>query len=128
MTASVLVATPHQAFGELLRLSLEEEGRYRVHLVHSAREAAGTLTDQAFNIAILDGELKDMRVSELGRQLLAHTPGLKLVLIPPENDPKHPLLAGMVYHGYILRPFYLPDLLDMMESLSEEPSQAASTH
>ncbi len=124
MTASVIVATPHQAFGELLRLSLEEEGRYRVHLVQSAREAADLLTDEAFDIAIIDGELKDMLVSELGRQMLIRTPGLKVVLIPPDNDPRHPSLAGMVYHGYILRPFYLPDLLDMMESLSGAPSHA----
>ena len=30
MTRSVLVATPHPTFGELLRLSLEESGEYQV--------------------------------------------------------------------------------------------------
>jgi len=122
MSVSVLVATPHQAFGELLHLSLEEEGRYRVHLVGTGLEAVDALKDASFHIAILDGDLKDMPVSELGSQLLSRAPGLKVVLIPPENDPKHASLAGMIYHGYVLRPFYLPDLLEMMESLTGRPA------
>ncbi|HMN59873.1 MAG TPA: hypothetical protein PJ988_05885, partial [Anaerolinea sp.] len=127
MSVSVLVATPHQAFGELLHLSLEEEGRYRVHLVGTGLEAVDALKDASFHIAILDGDLKDMRVSELGSQLLSRAPGLKVVLIPPENDPKHASLAGMIYHGYVLRPFYLPDLLEMMESLTGRPAGATSS-
>ena len=127
MSVSVLVATPHQAFGELLHLSLEEEGRYRVHLVGTGLEAVDALKDASFHIAILDGDLKDMRVSELGSQLLSRAPGLKVVLIPPENDPKHASLAGMIYHGYVLRPFYLPDLLEMMESLTGRPAAEPQT-
>lgn len=117
MTVSVLVATPHQAFGELLRLSLEEEGRFRARLVHSAHEAAGTLSAPDYQIAILDGDLPDMSLSELVSQLKSGLPSLKLILIPPENDPKHPALAGVAYHGYLLRPFYQPDLMALMENL-----------
>ncbi len=117
MSVTVLVATPHQAFGELLRLSLEEEGHYRVRLVRSAREAVA-LISHTCQVAILDGDLSDIRAADLGGQLLTRLPGLKIVVIPPENDIQHPSLAGMVFHGHILRPFYLPDLLDLMARLT----------
>ena len=126
MSATVLVATPHLAFGELLRLSLEEEGRYRVRLVRTAREAASIATHPTCQVAILDGDLPDMHVVELGSQLLARLPYLKIVLIPPDNDLNHPSLNGMVYHGHILRPFYLPDLMALMENLTNDGSPAAA--
>ena len=118
MSASVLVATPHLAFGELLRLSLEEDERFRVRLVRTAREAAAISSQPACKVAILDAELPDMSIAELSSQLLARLPQLKIILIPPDNDLDHPTLSGMVYHGHILRPFYLPDLMALMEKLT----------
>ena len=120
MSASVLVATPHLAFGELLRLSLEEEERFRVRLVRTAREAAAIASHPACQVAILDAELQDMPIAELVSQLLARLPQLKIVLIPPDNDINHPDLSGMDYHGHILRPFYLPDLMALMETLTAD--------
>jgi REP element-mobilizing transposase RayT/DNA-binding NarL/FixJ family response regulator len=120
MTIPVLVATPHPAFGELLRSSLEDEGRFRVHLVRSAANAAeAALPDSSIRIAILDGDLSGMPLSALSGKLLSAIPGLKLVIIPPDNDPNHASLAGVAYHGYLLRPFYLPDLMELMNRLSE---------
>ena len=120
MSASVLVATPHLAFGELLRLSLEEDERFRVRLVRTAREAAAITSQPACKVAILDAELPDMPIAELSSQLLAKLPQLKIVLIPPDNDIDHPTLSGMDFHGHILRPFYLPDLMDLMEKLTAD--------
>lgn len=124
MSVPVLVATPHEVFGELLRLSLEEDNLYQVRLARSAREALDLLKAQTFQAAILDSDLADMPLAELSRALLkAHHP-LKVVIIPPDNDPNHPSLAGMIYHGYILRPFYLPDLLEQMQALTGAPTPA----
>ncbi|WP_298007708.1 MULTISPECIES: transposase [Anaerolinea] len=126
MSASVLVATPHAAFGELIRLSLEEEGRYQVRLVSSAREAAAAVVNPYYRIVILDCDLPDLPLAELSAVLLHDHPGLKLVLIPPENDPQHPAVRDIPAHGYLSRPFYLPDLLDLLAGLdSAEPPPPA---
>jgi CheY-like chemotaxis protein/REP element-mobilizing transposase RayT len=118
MAILVLVATPHQAFGELLRLSLEGEGGYQVHLAYSARDAVGQARTQPFDLAILDSDLTDKPLGWLDHQLLRATPAMQVAVIPPENNPRHPRLAGLVYHGYLLRPFYLPDLVELAGKLS----------
>jgi REP element-mobilizing transposase RayT len=117
MSVSVLVATPHSAFGELLRLSLEEAGRYNVRVVATGLEVLAGLANPHYRIAILDCELKDVPLRELSDRLVDGVPGLKLVIIPPENDPKHPSLEGMRFHGTLTRPFYLPDLLELIDRL-----------
>lgn len=118
MTTTVLVVTPYQAFGELLCLSLEDEGRYSTRLVKSGFDAVETLVQPDYQIAVLDGDLPDTKLLELTTTLLSGIPDLKLVIIPPENNPKHAALEGVTFHGYLLRPFYQPDLLTMMSSLT----------
>ncbi|MEM5774167.1 MAG: hypothetical protein AAGU05_04130, partial [Anaerolineaceae bacterium] len=59
MPKQILVASPHLAFGELLRLSLEESGQYRVRLVQTGGEARGSVGKAIFALLILDADLKD---------------------------------------------------------------------
>lgn len=120
MSVSVLVATPHTAFGELIRLSLEEDGRYQVRVVGTAREAAAAVINPYYRIVILDCDLPDLPLAEISAVLLHDHPGLKLVLIPPENNPEHPAVRDIPAHGYLSRPFYLPDLLDLLARLERE--------
>lgn len=120
MSVSVLVATPHTAFGELIRLSLEEDGRYQVRVVSTAREAAAAVINPYYRVVILDCDLPDLPLSEISAVLLHDHPGLKLVLIPPENNPEHPDVRDIPAHGYLSRPFYLPDLLDLLARLNGE--------
>jgi len=54
----ILVASPHLAFGELLRLSLEESGQYRVRLAQTSAEARGSGRRAIFSLLILDADLK----------------------------------------------------------------------
>lgn len=120
MSVSVLVATPHTAFGELIRLSLEEGGDYQVRVVSTAREAAAAVINPYYRVVILDCDLPDLPLAEISAVLLHDHPGLKLVLIPPENNPEHPTVRDIPAHGYLSRPFYLPDLLDLLARLDGE--------
>lgn len=117
MTASILVATPHAPFGELLRMSLEESGQYQVRLVQSGSEARATAGRVAFQLAIMDSSIADEPFVPLCLELIKAQEGLRLVVIPPENNPNHPALGGLLPHGYLSRPFYLPDLINTVSRL-----------
>ena len=117
MSALILVATPHIAFGELLRISLEDSAQYQVRLVQSAKEARTAAAKAVFQLAILDTALSDEPFVPLCFDLLQQQSGIRLVVIPPDNNPNHPALGGLIPHGYLSRPFYLPDLLDLVSRL-----------
>jgi CheY-like chemotaxis protein/REP element-mobilizing transposase RayT len=119
----ILVASPHLAFGELLRLSLEESGQYRVRLVHNGTEARGSAGRAIFSLLILDADLKDCPFVDLAREIREQQPQARLILIPPDNNSQHPALQGLTADAYLNKPFYLPDLMETVERLLAEPFQ-----
>ncbi len=126
MPKGVLVATPHATFGELLRLSLEESGRYVVRTVTTAQEVLTNGCRNGIELVILDSDLMDASVVEVGTRLRQKDPTLCLVVIPPENNPRHPKLAGFIADGYLSRPFYTPVLLEMLDALLDPEDSAVS--
>jgi REP element-mobilizing transposase RayT/DNA-binding NarL/FixJ family response regulator len=117
MTVSILVATPHAAFGELLRVSLVDSGHYQVDLVQTAKDARLSSEHTAFHLVILDSALSDEPFISLYMEILEQQPGVRIVIIPPENNPNHPALGGLIPHAYLSRPFYLPDLIETVSRL-----------
>ena len=128
MLASILVATPHAAFGELLRISLEDSGQYQVRLVMSAREIRASASKGGFHLAILDAALSDEAFVPLCLDLLEQQKGIRLIVIPPENNPSHPSLGGLLPHSYLTRPFYLPDLIHTVTLLLNQRSAEFHEH
>jgi REP element-mobilizing transposase RayT len=123
---SILVATPTPAFGDLIRHSLEETGRYRVRVARSADETRTAAHSYCCHIAILDSDLDDVQLNDMAAALLEICPGAKLVLIPPENNPDHPDIAAIPRAALLSKPFYLPDLVDLMDQISQEPGAPAN--
>ncbi|HLF91122.1 MAG TPA: IS200/IS605 family transposase [Anaerolineales bacterium] len=124
---SVLLVTPSEGFGELICQTLEDEGRYQVIMVESSNEALEQ--KQSFSLAILDCDADDSSLADLGHHLFAQNPELRLIVVPPRNNPEHPTLANLTPHGYLTKPFYLPDLLGLVENTlqGESPIEAAHT-
>lgn len=124
MPKPIWVVTPHTAFGELLRLSLEENG-YQVNLIQSSGQILDKIDQSGCQLVILDADLPDQPVVKLGQELMQKNPDLRLVVVPTYNNPQHPSLAGLTPHGYISRPFFLPDLLETIHNLlgAPEPDQ-----
>lgn len=116
MPYQILIATPHAAFGELLRISLEETGDYRVRLVQTGREVLASLSRLSFDLVMLDADLADVALVELASQVHALR-GPRLMVVPPDNNIKHPMLAEIEIHGFVYRPFYTPDLLESVSEL-----------
>jgi REP element-mobilizing transposase RayT len=124
MAYSILVATAHTPFGELIRLSLEETRRYRVQVVDSGSDAAWQLeSGQNYVVAIVDGELADLPVNLLSEQARL---GLKLFLVPSSNGNGAGGVSELPLTGTVSRPFYLPELLDRVAQAVEDvpPAQA----
>jgi DNA-binding response OmpR family regulator/REP element-mobilizing transposase RayT len=117
MRKNVLAATPHPAFGELLRLSLEESGKYRVRITQNAEQTISNAEKLDFDLAILDNELPGESLNKIVGVLRQNLPQIRIILIPPDNDPEHPLLAEIGADGCLSRPFYIPSMLKMVGNL-----------
>jgi CheY-like chemotaxis protein/REP element-mobilizing transposase RayT len=122
----ILVASPHLAFQELLRLSLEESGKFRVRLARSSSEALNLAGKTAFASLILDADLTDAPFATFTREIRQLQPQARLLLIPPENNPKHPSLQGLPADAYINKPFYQPDLIKTVEAVLALPNAPAT--
>lgn len=117
MSCSVLVATPTVAFGDLIQHTLEELGHFDVKMAYTISEAllyAGSIQCTA---AILDGDLGDNEYRMLADRLIARFPDIRLVIFPPDNDMYHPSLTGISDPALLKKPFYLPDLIELMNGL-----------
>ena len=116
MVKNILIATPQPAFGELLRLSLEESGRYRVRLVQSGREALASADHVIFTLAVLDATLDSPAMVYVAQSLRKGLPNLRLLVIPSaEENPTDLKIDGMVS-----QPFYAPELLETIDHLTIE--------
>jgi len=117
MQKFILVATPQSAFGELLRLSLEELGSYQVYQVQTGDLALANVNRMNFHLAILDAELSGQPLTSLVQALRYFHPDIRLIVIPPENNRDHPSLVELKADGYLSRPFYIPDMVEIVEKI-----------
>ncbi|MEW6716010.1 MAG: IS200/IS605 family transposase [Chloroflexota bacterium] len=119
MDRLILLVSPDSGFGELICLTLSETGRYKPLLVSTGREAVESVQQTPYLLAILDADVVDMSLGELVEALREGAPNLKLILIPPDNDPGAPGLAELDPVAFLSKPFYLPDLESMVARVFE---------
>jgi CheY-like chemotaxis protein len=122
MAKNILVATPQPAFGELLRLSLEESGRYRVRLVQTGREALSSAEHIVFSLAILDASLAEPPFRYVAQGLRDRQAGIRLLVIPSVEGPAAPEIIAARPDGCVSQPFYAPSLIDTIDRLTQSTS------
>ncbi len=126
MKRMVLVVTPAQAFGELIRQTLEETGLYQVVLESQPLALPEALATHHPQIVILDGDVEGVSAEDLLVGLREYAPRVKVVFIPPEGMP--PDQARHLGADALLdKPFYLPDLLALMDYLHGQVDQEEET-
>ncbi|MFA5873006.1 MAG: transposase [Anaerolineales bacterium] len=113
MPTPLLVITSDVPFGELIRQRLEETGRFVVR-VTGEQEAAGVYARE-FNpaLAFLDTSLTETDLLKIGALLRQANPGIIFVVISEAGW--HSALEELFPREYLSKPFYLPDLLEMMD-------------
>ena len=125
MATPVLVVTNAPGFGELIQITLENEGRYEVVWADRGEKALKQARAIPFEVAILDAEVEDVPLSQLAQGLRQSLHGLNVIVVPPNNDPSHPVLAGVDVQGCLTKPFYVPDLTRMVNQIVSDSARTA---
>ena len=124
MAAKILVLTPQSAFGELIRQSLEQAGRYQVQVSLTANSAMAQAQKNLFDLAILDSDLGARVIQRTGQALMDRHPPIKLVAISPANPQDQSIIEELHPQAYLAKPFYLPDLIASLEAILSGPPTA----
>lgn len=119
MQTSLLVVTPKNSFGELIRQSLSETGSFRVHMAKGKADAILIAEQEACTLALLDMELGEKPLLEIGRSLRSMNADLDLVILadnelPPSMDALRPWVL-------LQKPFYLPDFIQLIQAVPIVP-------
>ena len=54
-------------------------------------------------------------------------PDLKLLVFPPQNNPHHPVLTGLVANGFLNKPFFTPEVSRALKNIFQEVVEEAET-
>jgi CheY-like chemotaxis protein/REP element-mobilizing transposase RayT len=112
---TLLVVTSDDTFGELLRQSLEETGRFNVFVTNDNDKALEYVRDKGCPLAFLDTSMPGKKVLEIGAVLRQANPEIRYIIISEAGW--HPALEEITPIKYLAKPFYLPDLMEMMDDL-----------
>ncbi len=121
---SILIVDSDVGFAAMLQESLEEEGEYRAVVAHSGVEAVEIASSQTFDLAIVDLGIEaedDLDGAAVARGLRAEQSDLRLVLTPVEGDALPEELADLDVESVLPKPFFLPDLYDLIGVALPEP-------
>lgn len=121
MRANLLVATPLDSFGELIRQSLNDTGSFYVYVVKSKAEAILAAEKNHYTLALLDMALGEEDTRELGRALRSVNPDIDLVILSDEDLP--PGMDSIRPWVLLRKPFYLPDFIQLIRAVPIIPDE-----
>lgn len=113
MTTPLLVLTSDLPFGELLRQSLEETGRFNVRVTAEIDTAIGFVSESACPLAFIDLGPDESQAVQAGLALRRANSRIRIVLLSEKGQ--QPVSEELRPDEQLSKPFYLPDLLDMMD-------------
>jgi REP element-mobilizing transposase RayT len=109
MATPVLVVTPSPNFGESVRASLEQTESYRVFVVSNKVPAIVRAEEESCRLAILDLDLGEQWVEDIGQALRKIVPDMKLFILAGDELP--PALDGIRPWTLLRKPFHLSQAL-----------------
>lgn len=119
----LLVVTSDAAFGELVRQNLEETGRFNVSVRGSKMEAEAFLRAYSCPLVFLDTDFEE--APALMKSLPRIHPAVKFIVVGESG--RMDLTTGSNVAGHLPKPFYLPDLFEIVNTalsdLSAEEEQ-----
>jgi REP element-mobilizing transposase RayT/DNA-binding response OmpR family regulator len=129
MSSPVLIITTDIPFGEHIRQILEEKRRFVVRV--TGEQGAAAMYGREFKpaAAFLDTSMPETILLKIGSQLRLANPEIIFVVISEAGW--HSALEELFPKDYLSKPFYAPDLLEMMENFfppSSTQDQASFTN
>jgi putative transposase len=116
MGVPILIATRNLAFGELAQQHLKIHDLYSPARAENGAAALQLAQNTVFKAAIIDHDLPDMSQKDLAKGLRDLLPRIRLIVVPPRNDPNNLDWDGPAPDAFLKKPFYFRDLLSVMES------------
>src|SRR5262245_51290596 len=120
MTNSLLIVSADTSFAKVLLHGLEQEG-YRVQIVKGKGEAVVRADEANCSLAFLDMDFGDRAVLDIGKALRMLNPGIRLIIFSREDTP--PALDDIRPWMLSPKPYFLPDVLNMLNNKSTPISQ-----
>ena len=124
MAINLLIVTPSPSFGESIRHSLEETGKYRVFVVNSKATAIVRADEESCKLAFLDLDLGETWVEEVGQSLRTIIPNIKLFVLAQDETP--PALDSIRPWTLVRKPFQASELLQTLSGPAQSSSSSAS--
>jgi len=121
MTQSLLIVSADTKFSQVLLHGLEQEG-YRVQITKGKGESVVRADEENSSTALLDMDLGYRSVLEIGQALRMLNPEMKLIIFSREGTP--PTLDELHPWMYSPKPYFLPDVLNMLNDNSRSPSKS----
>ncbi len=119
----VIIADPNTPFATVVSEALRRMGGYQAELAASGPETREKCASLKPDLVVVDVDLPECDVPTLIGQLRETNPGLAVVLIPySKND----LPAGLDIQGVLTKPFFLPDLPQLVNSILGQPEYQKS--
>jgi REP element-mobilizing transposase RayT len=119
--ANLLVISAQTSFGELIRQSLSNTDSFRVYVAKDKAEAISTAESENCSLALLDMELGESALLEIGRSLRNINSELDLVILADDEPP--PTMDAIRPWVLLRKPFYLPDFVQLMRAIPVIPNQ-----
>ena len=124
MMKSLLIVSADTKFGQVLLHGLEQEG-YRVQITKGKGETVVRADEENSSLALLDMDLGYRAVLEVGQALRMLNPEIRFIVfaregITPALDELQPWILSP-------KPYFLPDVLNMLENNSIPPSKFPPT-
>jgi REP element-mobilizing transposase RayT len=120
MTKSLLIVSADAKFAQVLQHGLEQDG-YRVQITKGKGETVVRADEENSSLAFLDMDLGYRAVLETGQALRMLNPEIGLVVF--SRDPVPPVLDELQPWMFSPKPYFLPDVLNMLNNNSTPPSQ-----
>jgi len=124
MTKSLLIVSADTKFAQVLLHGLEQEG-YRVQITRGKGETVVRADEENSSLAFLDMDLGYRAVLEIGQALRMLNPEIRFIVLSREGTT--PVLDEIQPWTLSPKPYFLPDILNMLENNSTASSQFSPT-
>jgi REP element-mobilizing transposase RayT len=124
MTKSLLIVSADTKFSQVLLHGLEQEG-YRVQITKGKGESVVRADEENSSLALLDMDLGYRAVLEIGQALRMLNPEMKFIIFSGEGAP--PVLDELHPWMFSPKPYFLPDVLSMLNDDSTSSSRFSNT-
>lgn len=125
MSIPILVVTPSEHFGTVIRRTLSDAGDYEIMLAASGRQAVVCAGNRSFALAIIDADPVGVTLTTLANALRALEPDLGLIFLAAKEvvDAAPPPLIGPA--DYLPKPFTGQDLIALTSQHTRAPLEKA---